>query len=59
MAVRAQAEHEMFAIDAGDRRLARRIDVGDDDGIGIVEAGAEFLEQRLAAACSGAAAPRR
>ena len=47
MAVRAQAEHEMVAIDAGDRRLAGRIDFGDDDRVGIIEAGAEFLEQRL------------
>jgi hypothetical protein len=45
--VGAQAKHEVVAVDALDRRLARRIDLGDDDGIGIVEAGAEFLEQRL------------
>ena len=47
MAVRAQAEHEMIAVDACDRRLAGRIDFGDHDRVGIVEAGAEFLEQRL------------
>ena len=47
MAVRAQAEHEMIAIDAWDRRLAGRIDFRDDDGVGVVEAGAELLEQRL------------
>ena len=49
MAMRAQAEHEMVAVDAFDRRLAGRIDLGDDDRVGIVEAGAEFLEQRLQA----------
>jgi hypothetical protein len=49
MAMRAQAEHEMIAVDAFDRRLAGRIDLGDDDRVGIVEAGAEFLEQRLQA----------
>src|SRR5580704_9940626 len=47
MAVRAQAQHEMVAVDARYRRLAGRIDFGDDDRVGIVEAGAEFLEQRL------------
>src|ERR1700730_4003727 len=45
MAVRAQAEHEMIAVDAGDRRLAGRIDFGNDNGVGVIEAGAEFLEQ--------------
>src|SRR5882724_5042106 len=49
MAVRAQAKHEMVAVDALDWRFARRIDLGDDDSVGIVEAGAEFLEQRLQA----------
>src|ERR1700736_4152893 len=49
MAMRAQAEHEVVAVDALDWRFARRIDLGDDDGVGIVEAGAEFLEQRLQA----------
>src|SRR6478672_10057322 len=47
VAMSAQAEHEMIAVDAGNRRLAGRIDFGDDDGVGVVEAGAEFLEQRL------------
>ena len=47
MAVRAQAEHEMIAVDSWDRRLAGRVDLGDDDRVGVVEAGAEFLEQRL------------
>src|ERR1700681_4171551 len=32
MAMRPQAKHEMVAVDAGDRRLAGRIDLGDDDG---------------------------
>ncbi len=49
MAVGAQAEHEIVAIDALDRRFAGGIDVGDDHGVGVVEAGAEFLEQRLQA----------
>src|SRR6202158_6208130 len=49
MAMRAQAEHKMVAVDARYRRLAGRIDLGDDDGIGVVEAGAKFLEQRLQA----------
>jgi hypothetical protein len=30
---------------AGDRILARRIDIGDGDHVGLVEAGAEILEQ--------------
>src|SRR5260370_41585867 len=47
MAVGGQAEHKMVAVDARYRRLARRIDFGDNDGIGIVEAGAKFLEQRV------------
>src|SRR6266700_288822 len=47
MTMRAQAEHEVIAIDAFDRRLAGRIDLRDDDRIGVVEAGAELLEQRL------------
>ena len=37
----------MVAVDALDRRLAGRIDFGNHDGIGVVEAGAEFLKQRL------------
>ena len=37
----------MIAVDAFDRRLAGRIDFGHDHRIGIVEAGAELLEQRL------------
>src|SRR5947208_3428205 len=49
MAVGAQAGDKMVAIDALNRRLAGRIDLGDHDRIGIVEAGAEFLEQRLQA----------
>src|ERR1700676_1290729 len=44
MAVRTQAQHKMVAIDALYRRLAGRIDLGDDDGVGVVEAGAKFLE---------------
>ena len=47
MAVRAQAEHKVIAVDARDRRLAGRIDLGDDDRVGIVEAGTKLLKQRL------------
>src|SRR6267142_4911803 len=47
MAMRAQAEREIVAVDARDRRLAGRINLGDNNRIGIVETGAEFLEQRL------------
>src|SRR5258706_857117 len=47
MAVRAQAEHKMVAVDAFYRRLAGRVDFGDDNRIGVVEAGTELLEQRL------------
>jgi hypothetical protein len=45
VAVRAQTLHQRITVDAGDRRLARRIDVGDDHSIGIVETGAELVEQ--------------
>src|SRR6185312_11394395 len=47
MAMGAQPGDEMIAVNAFDRRLAGRIDLGDDNGIGIVETGTEFLEQRL------------
>ena len=46
MAARAQALHQRIAVGAGDRRLARRIDMRDDHRVGVVEAGAELLEQR-------------
>ncbi len=59
VAARAHGRDEMIAVDALDRRLARRIDLGDDHRVGVVEAGRERLEQAIAAACSGAAAPRR
>src|SRR5437899_5817961 len=49
MAVGAQACDKMVAIDALDRRLACWIDLGDHDRIGVVEAGAELLKQRLQA----------
>ena len=39
--------------------LAGGVDVGDDHLVGVVEAGAELLEQVCAGACSGAAARRR
>src|SRR5258705_12004047 len=34
VAVCTQAEHEMIAVEAGDRRLAPRIEVGDNDRVG-------------------------
>ena len=40
---------QMIAVDALDRRFAGRIDLGDDHGVGVVEAGRERLEQRLQA----------
>ncbi len=40
-----QALNERLAVDALDRRFARGVDVGDDDVVGIVEAGAEILEE--------------
>ena len=46
MAARAQAGDQRVAVGARDRRLARRIDMRDDHGIGVVEAGAELIEQR-------------
>ena len=47
VAASADRRNEMIAVDAFDRRLAGRIDVGDDHGVGVVEAGRERLEQRL------------
>src|SRR6516164_9965688 len=44
--VRAQTLHQGIAVGTGDRRLARRIDVRDDHGVGVIEAGRELLEQR-------------
>ena len=45
MTVRAQALHQRVAVRTRDRRLAGRIDMRDDRHVGIVEAGAELLEQ--------------
>src|SRR5499427_7698064 len=47
--VRAQTLHQGIAVGTRDRRLARRIDVRDDHGVGVVEAGRELLEQRCQA----------
>src|SRR5262249_44230270 len=44
--VRAQALHQRIAIGARDRRLARGVNMRDDHGVGVVEAGRELLEQR-------------
>ena len=43
----AQPIHQRIAIGAFDGVLAGRIDIGDDDRVGIVETGAEFLEQAV------------
>ena len=56
VAARAHALHQRIAVGAGDRLLARRIDMRDHHGVGVVEAGAELLEQRPRAANSDAAA---
>src|SRR5262245_58174010 len=45
VAVRAQALHQSVAIGTRDGRLARRINVGDDHRVGVVEAGRELVEQ--------------
>ena len=45
MAARLQPRDKRVAIDAWDWGFAGRIDVGDIDDVGIVEAGAEILEQ--------------
>src|SRR5262249_57683580 len=43
-AMRAQARSQCVAIDAGDRRLTRRLDPGDDYGVGIIETAAELVD---------------
>ena len=45
VAARAQRLHQIIAVGAFDRRFAGRIDIGDDHRVGVVEAGAERLEQ--------------
>ena len=49
MSVRDDFIHDRLSADAGNRRFARRINVGDDDAIGIVKRAAEFFAQRLRA----------
>ena len=46
MAMRLHRRHEIVARGACDRLFAGRIDIGDDDDIGIVETGGEFVEER-------------
>ena len=46
VAVRADRGRERVLVGALDRRLAGRIDVGDDHAVGVVEAGGESVEQR-------------
>ena len=41
----AQAFHERITVDTGNRCFARRINIGDDNGVGIVETRAEIFEQ--------------
>src|SRR5207302_5597444 len=45
VAVRAETGDQRLAVDPRDRRLARRVDIGDQHDIGVVEAGAEAVEQ--------------
>src|SRR5437660_1154801 len=52
--------------DAGNGRLARRINIGNDDAIGLIEGSAKFLSQRLGSGvamrlkhCQHAIAPSR
>ena len=45
VAAELQALDQCIAVDALDRRLAGRIDRRDDDRVGIVEAGAEAVEE--------------
>src|SRR3954467_4824901 len=47
VAAGANGRDQMIAVDAFDWRLAGRIDLGDDHGVGVVEAGRERLEQRF------------
>ena len=46
VAVRGDCGRERVLVDPFDRRLASRIDVGDDHAVGVVEAGREGVEQR-------------
>ena len=59
VAVRAQPGDQRVARHAFDRRLAGRVDIGDQHHVGVVEAGAEPVEQVRRAGCSGAAARPR
>ena len=47
MAVRIDRRGQRLLVDALDRRLAGGIHVGDDHGVGVVEAEREGIEQRL------------
>ena len=47
MAVRPYGGNETIAVGAFDRRFASGIDIGDDDRIGVIETGREFIEQRM------------
>src|SRR5262249_13926893 len=46
MAVRPQRLHQSVTIGACNRRFTGRIDIGNDDRVGIIEASGELLEQR-------------
>ena len=47
MSVRDDLIDDRLPADAGNRRFARRINVGHDDTIGVIEGRAKFLPQRL------------
>ena len=59
VAVADQPGDQVVAVGARDRLLARGVDLGDADDVGLVEAGAEILESDVTAASSGAAGARR
>src|SRR5687767_12088280 len=45
MAARVDAGGQLLVRNAGDRRFAGRVDRRDDDGIGVIEAGGEIVEE--------------
>ena len=49
MTVRGYGVDDRLPADAGNGRLARRINIGDNDAIGLVKGGAKLLAQCLGA----------
>src|SRR5262249_12179641 len=49
MTVRQYGIGDGLTADSGNRRLARRINIGDDDAIGLIKGGAKLIAQRLGA----------